>query len=765
MGRLVKIGIAVILIALLSNAGGVDAAVKVPFVAAQAPAYPIYLYNQKQLNARFPLFPHRPFNRAGFDDVMLPFHFVDHTGKGHRAEAEAFAFLISEDMDFDPGSYCNFHAYFLFKVDRPAMTWILLHGYQRQLIARLITIWQGTCAIGGTLIQYRHGFGADVTVFGVNGRPEWTAHLLKPCSYWTLLGRVLDALMTHFGNPPSAALKAYLRRPQCRHWQSVVELGRAAFAGLHFGGAFQIYARVLKRDPGFAAVRYWYADQLNWVEPNAQRYDRELAETLRSGLVPDALELFKRLKSGSHGFRAAVIRQTVHLLGPQAPLTMVCKLSMPPTNWRQARALLQAATRVAARYPNNYYLLRTLATRYANCKYHDVNFDKAAAITLAALESPFLPGIGNKANIACSFAEMTSCLGEYRASLSVLKKWGAGVRRSLAIAGMDLIESGQFKVAAELCRHALRSHPGWKVKVLPIFSYALAMSGNLTELKKLLRNDSAALRAAGYYAPTRYCVDRLEGKSGAGVNLSFLAGGTRHNLLCWYVYFEQCIAQHRYTFRSSIDGLGAAMPMDRLLWIFYASCLKHRSKPTNAGFYLYVYGVHRDDPWAKSVLADYVAAQKRRGQMRTFRSLPDIEGFYRAYTTPDEASWNTSEELPWVVQSLRRHSGPFMQPYDLYVGIWWAAGADHDPGEIRPLLNEARNLYMAEGNADYAALARHLLYQRGRILPPNLSQLFSLQSAHLPTEKVHPAAGHMPKNPTPKPSRRSDSLPPAIELH
>src|SRR5206468_4090565 len=85
------------------------------FPLADLTPQPVGTYNPKQVTAMLPAFKHVPFDKGGFSAIDLPFRYSDPSSLGNADEANAFAFLLSNALDWAPGCYCSRHAYFVFK--------------------------------------------------------------------------------------------------------------------------------------------------------------------------------------------------------------------------------------------------------------------------------------------------------------------------------------------------------------------------------------------------------------------------------------------------------------------------------------------------------------------------------------------------------------------------------------------------------------------------------------------------------------------------
>jgi hypothetical protein len=96
----------------------------IAFLLASQKPLPIPRITLAQLAAQYPAFKHEAFESSGFNAMVMPFHYTDQTtqGVGDSAEANAFSFLLSNDLDWSPSCYCARHSYFVYRTDHDTFT-------------------------------------------------------------------------------------------------------------------------------------------------------------------------------------------------------------------------------------------------------------------------------------------------------------------------------------------------------------------------------------------------------------------------------------------------------------------------------------------------------------------------------------------------------------------------------------------------------------------------------------------------------------------
>ncbi len=390
-----------------------------PLPLALARPLPLRDYSLKELAARWPAFGHAPFATAGHNHLSLPFRWASEGEVGEPAEANAFAFLLGNDLDWSPGNYCARHAYFVFKRARRYMA-KMVEGYDPDVVRFAVRDWAATHGVGGLLKRTRLGYTGALEIFDAAGKLTHSKHFARPREYFDLLGEMSCHAIRHFGHEPNEALVKHLHRKRCKHHQSIVDLGRAAFAEQRGQEEFDLYRQILRRDPGFADVRYWYGNQKWWRDGDTAEYNRQKALACKSYLVLSALTDFrpdkcpdKELAAAHGGWMAQADRMT----GGEHVELLERLLAHGPKSARSP-ALVRRATAAARRNPNSHWLLYHLAEAYDEV-YLDA--DLAASLAVAAVRDRYLVGRGGKYDATSDLARYLYNLGYYDQVAALLR--------------------------------------------------------------------------------------------------------------------------------------------------------------------------------------------------------------------------------------------------------------------------------------------------------------------------------------------------------
>jgi tetratricopeptide (TPR) repeat protein len=639
-----------------------------PFVIGQAIPLPVKSYTAAELEQLFPQFKHRPFETAGFDALMLPFHYVDHSGNGNAKEALAFSFLFSLDLDWSPGCYCARHAFFVFKQSREDMV-PLSKEYDQVTVTKVISDWGDTHAVGGTVVRESDGYSGNLNIFDPSGKIIFTKNYPQHQSYWDLLASMDIDAMTYFGDPPPDSLKAHLRLPRCQQMQSLIDLGGAAFLKEWSAEDMGTYRKILDVDPDFAEVRAWYASQNWWLTRDTAEKQHQMGLSLESRLTAAALSDFQSDECRDSDLVARYPRLLQHaekIADPDSPLLL--KLEFRRLFKRPAPApdLLNRATKIAEKYPNSMDLLSYLAEAYRNPLIGRGNMAMSASILLAAMENRFQPGTGTRDPEADQFLEDAFNCGYRDPGLvtSIKKLTNLEDNASLQKWFIHLMaEGGQFKAAIPIAQDALNDDPTLDMGVASPLAFSAAMCGDRETLDRCLNKYAKAIDNDEIGDALRYCSDRLAGKEASGPLPSSKPSWIFAMQVNWAILAEDDWKRHEHKHRDSLIKASNWQPQARIGWIIHD--MYDRQEPTkyNDDFYRSIEWLYPDDPWVVSAVADFKARNKSTiiptsqpadvlADLAPFDAGPDI--------TPDNPQLTYANDLggrltPWrIVISIRR---------------------------------------------------------------------------------------------------------------
>ena len=310
---------------------------------------------KSQLLTLFPELKHEPFNTAGFDALTLPFRYESLDRTGDDAEAMALSFLLSDDLDWAPASYCSRHAFFTYRRSRDKM-FSLRQTYEAQNISSLIAFWRTTCAVGGVLRRTADGCTGTLEIYGPDGALLHSADFNTPRPYFQLLGDLSCDAMVYLKSPPSPALRRHLHRDRCQRPESLLRLAAAAELDSRNGGEFHALLRLLDDDPDFAEVRAWVANQREWANDDHGLQLREMLRAQQSRLTPSLgdIDIGRCIDPEVIEQYKTLVNAGEKLVGPDAPVILQSRLQLAAQIHSMPQALYLQSLDACRRYPNNY---------------------------------------------------------------------------------------------------------------------------------------------------------------------------------------------------------------------------------------------------------------------------------------------------------------------------------------------------------------------------------------------------------------------------
>lgn len=207
-------------------------------------------------------FTHPVLTGAGmFSPVYLPFDYLCLDGEGDPNQSLTFPSLLSFKFDFVPDNSSMNHPMNVFRRDPDCLS---LQTDDAQGIAAYIRYWNATHALGGRVIETKRGYKGSLIVFDHTGREIWQKEYTKPMAYFTLMGQMVKDWMAFRGQPVSRGLAAELTRPMTSRPETVRWFGEIFHVDQYSPEEWEVYEKILHRDPDFAEVQFWYANQRGW---------------------------------------------------------------------------------------------------------------------------------------------------------------------------------------------------------------------------------------------------------------------------------------------------------------------------------------------------------------------------------------------------------------------------------------------------------------------------------------------------------------------
>jgi tetratricopeptide (TPR) repeat protein len=563
-----------------------------------------------------------PYTQGGFAHLLLPFNYEGQEGVGGKEMAYAFSFLLSNALDWAPDCYCARHAYFVFKRDPEAMQ-SAGKSLQKRLVRTAAKDWHVTHVVGGTLI--RHGddaFGARVVVFDRDGNKVFEHEYTTPKAYFDLVGDCACDILAFLGAKPNAALAAHLRKKRCEHFESIVDLGRAAFAEERTPEEFAIYDKILKRDPGFAEVRYWSSNQRNWADKNFHDYPDQEAIALDNYLMEAPLADFDPASCRNQVLAAhhdAWVDLAAKLVGEDATPVVDMRLVQIRNGAYKCltHAMLQAANDAVCRNPCRFALHSSLEEAY---RHHDIGVNDTAFGISISLTTVGIPSLANPhacENALLHTAYALGDLGHYTESVAILDRIAlpsldgeeSGVAASMAGLYADaLFNAGKFDKAAEIAYLTVEKQSDEWSRTR---AWVYAGVAGRTDIAEHLQRTKP---------PTPNGVPFNDGGAGCYDQIISIRTGTFHwpptsaNHYASTIWMNESgvaaiitpaeldFARGTTFTRSTLHELFWRMPNNRVLWILLDAYDRQHPSEDMPAVYEMLAWLHNDDPWVRQAV-------------------------------------------------------------------------------------------------------------------------------------------------------------------
>jgi hypothetical protein len=560
-------------------------------------------YSLEDLQRIFPAFQHAPFASAGFNAVMLPFSYADSDQGGDANEAFALDALISNDLDWSPGSYCARHAFFVFKQDRENFE-RFQHGYDRTAVAAFVRSWNATHAVGGKLIRTREGYQGTLQIFNASGVPILSQSYDTPRSFWDLLGDMDVDAMTAMDVRPPQPLIDFLHQPRCKHFQSVANLGSAAAMEARSPQEFAVYQKILIDDPDFAMVRHWYANQKHWMDGDFGAWQIQNGTALASRLEPACFDEFQPPFCPDQSLTLQYpkwLDQAETLVTADSPIVLTHRLKLKLYGGHTHADLVDRAAKVAAVYPNSHDLLTAMCVEQKDPS-------ATASILVASLLDRYMPGSGSKEDETYALAVSCDQLARDDIAVEVLRGLGPEAStRSLELLLQLLCRDLQYKEAADLYSQIGKDNgedAADRQRMAPWAFFAAFMSDRPKLMDQVLAQEKTALAADDLtdvfqnyrtsYDTGRYDLPldlRSPGRAFFQTMMYADIDGMSGTSSCHDLIFE----------------LLCSWPTSRYLWIAEDRYEKYDPSDDAAAFYDYLETFYSHDPWVKKAVAGFRA--------------------------------------------------------------------------------------------------------------------------------------------------------------
>ena len=548
--------------------------------------------------------------------LVLPFQVHSEDGVDGRAMADAMSFLISSRLDWLPGCYSQRHAYFVFKRDIETMG-CLSAAYDEAVIAEAIKGWSATHAVGGTLDVSRAGIKGELRIFDPKGKCVYKNTYGSPRDLAKLVCDMTEDAMVFFGAKPSPALSKFLHVKRWEHDESILDLGAAAWKEERTPSEFDLYEKVLKRDPGFAEVRFWYANQRGWADGDDRRASLEMGKALTSYPVRQALDEFVPVRCPDPDLAAKYpewLKQAEELVGEDHPVIVIPRVNEALVRRQIDPVFREKAMRVAALQPNNYGLLLRLAAIYRLGNQAGTDYDMAASLDFAALQSRLMPGSGLKIDAAADLAANAKDLGMYSLCLEFAKPLCAMTDekapdcfRYAEMACDALHLMARYSEALPYCARLINTAKTPDERLQGLFFMAVdgAMSGRADILDRVIEGSKEESARTN----SRFILDGFrDALAGKPIDLPAMRqqiDRTPLREIAWFLVAQLEIPAGEQTQRKETAAFVSLNPNDRQGWIVLDAYDRMEPKAESACFYDALEWLHSDDPWVQKAVAAY----------------------------------------------------------------------------------------------------------------------------------------------------------------
>jgi tetratricopeptide (TPR) repeat protein len=324
--------------------------------------------------------------RGMFNPVYLPFQYECRQGVPDEKQPLTFPCLLSFKFDFVPDNYCSRHPAFIYRKDP---VWNVQPDQTRK-IAAYIEDWEATHAVGGTVIQTEAGYTGLLRVFDRYGIEIVNQTYDQPVPYFTLMGNMVRTWMEYRRQEVSDGLYEELIRPMTSDMECIHLYGRSFDMEWRTDQEWKVYDEILQKDPDFAEVRFWYANQKSWATDNHAGLQIEKGRALQGHLVMPALNEFDHKNCTDQAvlesFRKALSQAEAICGDHHVVLSVKLEVQAASMTPEQLDGMLKAAEK----YPCSCYFLTELGREYRRRGM----YEKSIPLFLSAVQSGFLKGSG-----------------------------------------------------------------------------------------------------------------------------------------------------------------------------------------------------------------------------------------------------------------------------------------------------------------------------------------------------------------------------------
>ncbi len=392
----------------------------------------------------------------GFNPLFVPFKYISKSGPSDSMQKLTFPTLLSIKFDFVDNNICMRHPAFIYQRDDELLN---LTIDDTNPVIKAMDRWRLNIAVGGTIYQNGNMYSGSIKVLDKNG--ILLEQSFGETEYFELMGKMVMTWIKNSGDTVSDSLKRELIRPMTSKRLSLKLLGQSFNVKERSQEQWDLFERILKLDPDFAELRWWYANQKNWQKRNDQWKTEMMLRALESHLVVPALRESKyHLSDGFHDrFKKILSKAEKIIPNHWIYLLQSQDIKGKKINYWEARSLVDDALQRPYAYP--------FAHKVAEKLYDDNEYHLSAPIMLSIINSGYNPGRGYIEEFRDLFFTFY-VLGYLRDSTALIQpmfQFSENKGKAALFAGYLMNEAMDFASATKFFKEGVKSS---KAKQLPI---------------------------------------------------------------------------------------------------------------------------------------------------------------------------------------------------------------------------------------------------------------------------------------------------------
>lgn len=604
----------------------------------------------ERLKSLAPYFAAADPDTSGFYPVAIPFTYVNAADPNSaRHEADAFAFLLSNDLAWAPAAR-PYRDYLELTARQAPQMESLARKTDLDTVRQLVKRFRGTHAIGGRLRRSDDGLSGTLTIYDPQGKEAFSRTYRDPRPFWELLGDMGGDALTFFGHKPNDLLQSRLSLERCKNDASIVDLGRMAFEKSTSEQRIALCESILKRDPDFADVRGWYG-RARYFPFQQREYDKQRWQAHNSYLViSDLPEIWPHIYTPDleKHYDPWIPRAQKLLGGALHPafVNITVKFDRHHPNLQ----MLEHAGTFSAAYPNHIELMEVLQH---NTGYRGLLNDPAmaAGMALALLTNPYY----DTPRRLDKRSDMVRDLGYNLCSLGYHDEGLAIVREALLA---KFRKGCCFQCRAQLTRGLV--FYSWKAgRFNDVVDYVLLyldlFHKDLPLIDEYVTKAAVAGVLCGRSEVTEYLCDRFGAslkKSGGepiveafrrlarreAVNLKRLRRVTKpwRNHWLWETFHLlhaiKVVIEKDKGRIGVVDEMIGFSPTSRVAWYAFHESQRRMPRPRGTSLYQALEWHYGDDPWVRRAVREHDRAAIKH-------EPPTFESLIKLFEEYDTARW------------------------------------------------------------------------------------------------------------------------------